>query len=79
MSSEGMPTVRLDSGMIQWEYRVSHIPTNGELFINGFDVDEIAGYLNGVGLDGWELVSLTVAPNNDGIGGLIAVFKRPRR
>jgi hypothetical protein len=78
MSSEGMPTVRLDGGMIQWEYRVAHIPSDG-IFGAIFDVDEIGEYLNGVGLEGWELVSLAPIQNNETTNGLIAVLKRQRR
>ena len=78
MSSEGIPTVRLDGGMVQWEYRVAHIPADG-MFAKSFDVDEIGEYLNGVGLEGWELVSLAPVQNNTTTNGLIAVLKRQRR
>jgi hypothetical protein len=79
MSSEGMPTVRLDSGMVppRWEYRVVHIHAAGT-FNPEFDIDEIGEYLNGVGDDGWELVSLTPLVNANATRSLLAVLKRQR-
>ena len=47
--------------MQTWEYRVEHI--TGQTY-------EIAGILNGLGRDGWELVLL--------LGDTIFIFKRPK-
>lgn len=76
MSSEGMPTVRLDGSFPRWEYHVALIDTAG-LFAPHVDVNEIGQYLNGMGTEGWELVSMVNISRGQGqTAGLLAILKR---
>ncbi len=78
MLSEGMPTVRLTVPPVRWEYRVGLIDVSG-LFNPNIDVHEIGQYFNGVGDEGWELLTvLDVNRGNGATSGLLAIMKRQR-
>ena len=77
MSSAGMPTVRLSQPAIRWEYRVAQINVSG-FFGPDIDIDQLGAYLNVVGSDGWELVSMVdVSRGNGSTSEIIVTLKRP--
>ncbi|HZG65784.1 MAG TPA: DUF4177 domain-containing protein [Herpetosiphonaceae bacterium] len=79
MSSEGMPTVRLSGSYVRWEYRVALIDVSG-LFNPNINVDEIGQYFNGIGDEGWELVTVVdVNRGNGATSALLAILKRQRQ
>ncbi|NJM07492.1 DUF4177 domain-containing protein [Candidatus Gracilibacteria bacterium] len=76
MSSEGMPTIRLQAPNERWEYKVIRYHIAGFLGPN-LDIDDMAEYFNRLGESGWELVSMTDINRGQGSSdALIATFKR---
>jgi hypothetical protein len=74
-----MPTVRLSDPTTRWEYRVASVEIGG-LFGPNVDVNQLSDYLNGLGADGWELVSpVDLNRPNGASTELLLILKRPRR
>jgi hypothetical protein len=60
--------------MQKWEYLVSRI----DLPVLGHDrLDNIKGWLNDLGQDGWEIVSVSAEPIEDELLEYTVFFKRP--
>lgn len=79
MSSEGLPTVRLDPASQGWEYRVLLFRVDS-FFGPDVDADVLERHLNQHGEQRWELVSMMpVQHGMGGTAGLMVVFKRPRQ
>jgi hypothetical protein len=73
--SSGQPAMRLPE---RWEYRVSVMGVGG-LFGPAIDGDELSAYLNRVGDEGWELVSIVDLNRMQGkTAGLLLTLKRRR-
>lgn len=76
VSSVGVPTTRLSGKPERWEYRVSLIGVGG-LLGPALDGEGLTTYLNAVGDDGWELVSIVDLNNAQGrTAGLLITLKR---
>lgn len=78
MSSEGMPTTRLNPlPQQQWQYHIMTLNVDG-FFGPNVDVAQMSSYLNSAGMEGWEMISAVPVTRGEGRTSMImAVFKRP--
>lgn len=78
MSSEGMPTTRLNHPPVQrWEYQTMTLNIDG-FFGPNIDELQISRNLNVAGMNGWELTSVLPVTKGQGYTAIIiAILKRP--
>lgn len=55
--------------MDKWEYKIDLLP-------NATGEDDLTGWLNSLGQEGWELIECAIRKNDGGLSDVKGIFKR---